>query len=24
MLHDHIGNVEAGATVDVQILEGVV
>jgi molybdopterin molybdotransferase len=24
MLHDHIGNVEAGAMVDVQILEGVV
>ena len=24
MLHDHVGNVEAGATVDVQILEGVV
>lgn len=24
MLHDHIGSVEAGATVDVQILEGVV
>lgn len=24
MLHDHVGNVEAGATVDVQILEGVI
>jgi molybdopterin molybdotransferase len=24
MLHDHVGNVEAGTTVDVQILEGVV
>jgi molybdopterin molybdotransferase len=24
MLHDHVGNVDAGATVDVQILEGVV
>ena len=24
MLHDHVGNVEAGATVDVQVLEGVV
>ncbi len=24
MLHDHVGNVEAGVTVDVQILEGVV
>jgi molybdopterin molybdotransferase len=24
MLHDHVGNVEPGATVDVQILEGVV
>ena len=24
MLHDHVGNVEAGATVEVQILEGVV
>jgi molybdopterin molybdotransferase len=24
MLHDHVGNVEAGAMVDVQILEGVV
>jgi molybdopterin molybdotransferase len=24
MLHDHLGNVDAGATVDVQILEGVV
>jgi molybdopterin molybdotransferase len=24
LLHDHVGNVEAGATVDVQILEGVI
>jgi molybdopterin molybdotransferase len=24
MLHDHVGNVDAGATVDVQVLEGVV
>ena len=24
MLHDHVGNVDAGATVDVQILEGVI
>ncbi len=24
MLHDHVGNIDAGATVDVQILEGVV
>ena len=24
MLHDHVGNVEAGATVEVQILEGVI
>jgi molybdopterin molybdotransferase len=24
MLHDHVGNVDAGAIVDVQILEGVV
>jgi len=24
MLHDHVGNVDAGATVDVQVLEGVI